>query len=373
MIPNYPESTRRAFARNVLENTLRMNRGENLMIETWSATLPWAESFELEARILGARPLLLVEDEATFWSAVENAPAAQVARVGSHEWAALKASDAHMFFWGPYDTVREQSLPDSVVAQIDAADHEWFRLVAKHGIRCARWDLGRTNEATAREYGVDVDAWRRELVDAALVDPHTLRRDGRRIAQGLRRGKEVRITHPNGTDLTLHLAGRSPRIDDGVIDADDLRTGNVVAVVPSGVTAVTVDEHYAEGSYVGDSTGVMFYRMEPTALPAGTWTFRRGRLVQYGFRTKAEAFERAYPRLGPGKDRPGLLSVGLNPKLSLSPLLFDQGRGTIALTIGRDAHQGGKTRTPHFTAYQLHHGATMTIDGETLVEAGDIR
>ena len=33
--------------------TLEMKRGENLLVETWSATLEWAESLVLEARILG--------------------------------------------------------------------------------------------------------------------------------------------------------------------------------------------------------------------------------------------------------------------------------------------------------------------------------
>ncbi|MGI0068486.1 MAG: hypothetical protein ACREB9_08820, partial [Thermoplasmata archaeon] len=287
-------------------------------------------------------------------------------------WAALKASDAHIYFYGPYDTAREQSLPAPSAAQIDAVDHEWFRIVEKHEIRCVRWELGRANETAARQYGVDVDAWRSELVDGALVDPHTLQREGRKIGQAFRRGREVRIAHPNGTDLTLRLARRIPRIDDGVIDAEDIRSGNVVSTVPAGVTLVTVEEAHAEGVFVGNFKGAMFLKAEPSPLPPGAWTFRHGRRVGYDYESKAELFERSYPKLGPGKDRPGLVSVGLNPKISVSPLWFDLHRGTVSITIGRNSHVGGKTRTPRFTAYQQLRGATMTIDGETVVDAGEI-
>src|SRR5579872_3744357 len=106
VLPSYPESTRRAFARNVLRNCLLLRRGENLLVETWSGTQSWAESLVLEARILGARPMLLMEDEATYWSCVEEAPASHLGHVGTHEWAALKACDAHVYLWGPYDTIR---------------------------------------------------------------------------------------------------------------------------------------------------------------------------------------------------------------------------------------------------------------------------
>src|SRR5580692_158828 len=145
MLPSYPEPQMRSLARNILRNTLRMKRGENLLIETWNATLPWASSMVVEARILGVRPMLVVEPEEAYWTSVAEAAPANVGQVGSHDWAALKAADAHMYFYGPMDTAREETLPDPVVGRISANDHEWFRLVEKNGVRSARWDLGRTS------------------------------------------------------------------------------------------------------------------------------------------------------------------------------------------------------------------------------------
>lgn len=372
MLPEYPEARRRALARNVLEHTLRLKRGEKLFIATWSGTLPWAASFVLEARRLGARPMVVLEDEESMWRSVAEDPASSFGRTGAHEFAALKASNAFVDLGGPLDTARELALPKSLNDRVEADNHEWFRLLQKNGVRTARWDIGRTSERWAKLYSVDLDGWRNELIEAASVDPRTLQKDGTRVAQAFRRGREVTITHPNGTDLKLRLAGRAPLVDDGIIDDADIKRGNIVQVVPSGVTSATVDETYAEGTLVGNNSGVMFARGVQTPLAPGSWTFRDGHLVRYSYAEGGEAFRRTFTKFGAGKDRPGLVSVGLNPGISAIPLLFDQQRGTVTLLVGRNSMMGGATRTPHFNAYASVRGATLRVDGTTVVDAGNL-
>jgi leucyl aminopeptidase (aminopeptidase T) len=374
VIPEYPESTRRAFARNVLRNSLLLRRGENLLVETWSGTQAWAESLLLEARILGARPLLVVEDEATYWKGVEEAPASHLGQVGSHEWAALKACDAHVYFWGPNDTIREEALPSSIRNRIMANDHEWFRLVQRSGIRSIRWDLGRSNEVWAHRYGVDLAKWQSELIEGATVDPRPMRRDGQHLAKKFRTGKSVRITHKNGTDLTLRLAGRRARVDDGVIDAADVRAGDVVQVVPSGVTVVTVDERFAEGTFVSEGPGGVAFSSESHGqipLRGGRWSFRSGKLTDYSFERGEAEFRRAYKAAGPGKERPGLISVGLNPSTTSIPLLFDQERGVLSLTVGRNSEMGGHNRGSRFVAYLPIRHADLAVDGTPVLRNGE--
>jgi leucyl aminopeptidase (aminopeptidase T) len=370
MLPSYPESVRRKLARNVLRTTLRLKRGESVTIESWSGTLPWAESFVLEARILGARPMLLLEDETTYWKSIAEAPTANLGQVGAHEFGALKETDAYVYLAGPMDTAREETRRPSLDRRIGATDHEWLRITQKFGVRAVRWDLGRTNAFRARRYGVNLARWRNELIEAATFDARILRRDGRRIARSLRHGSEVVVSHPNGTNLRLRLAGRTPFVDDGVVDEQDIRAGSFLTTVPSGVSMVTVDERCAEGSFIGNTPGVVFVHMRDTPLPPGAWTFRDGHLRDYSFDVGGEEFHRAFRRSGPGKDRPGLISVGLNPQISSIPLLFDQARGRICLGIGRNSFYGGATRRPHFVAYQSLRGGSVAIDGRLVVDAG---
>jgi len=370
MLPSYPESIRRKLARNLLRNALRLRRGEDLLIETWSATLPWATSLELEARLLGARPLLALTDEASYWRAVSEAPEAQLGWVGGHLWAALKASDAYVSFFGPMDIVREERQPPVVHRRIHSNVQEMMRVLQKYGIRTLRWDLGRTSEVWARRYGVDLRTWRRELIEATTVDPRSMRRAGLRIADRLRRGREARISHPNGTELTLRLAGRRPWVDDGMIDDEDIRTGHIAQVVPSGVVSVTPSETEAEGKLVSNTTGVLFTQERETPLGPGRWSFRRGGLAEFDAGIGGPILRQELRRLKVDRLPPGLLSVGLNPKISTIPLLFDQELGTITFEIGRNSHLGGKTRTPHLQAYFNLRGGTLEIDGEPVVDRG---
>jgi leucyl aminopeptidase (aminopeptidase T) len=372
VLPAYPESIRRKLARNVLSNALQIRRGANLLIETWSGTLPWAESLVLEARILGARPMVVLEDEGAFWKSLDQAPAVNVGRVGSHDWAALKASDAVVALLGPTNTEREHAYPPAVANRMGANDHEWFRLVQKYQIPSVVWYLGRTSEPAARRYGVNLRAWRKQLIEASTVDPQILRVAGLKLADRLSRGHALRVSHPNGTRLALRLLGRTPRVDDGMVDRADVRAGNMVTVLPSGVVAVAVDEAYAEGSLVSNAPGTMFLEEKETPLREGRWTFQGGRLTAYSLAGGGGEFRQRFSKLGAGKDRPGMLSVGLNPLISTIPRLFDQERGMITVMIGRNTEYGGRTRSPRFSAYLPLRGATLEIDGERSVDRGSL-
>ncbi|HTW55291.1 MAG TPA: hypothetical protein VMG36_02435 [Thermoplasmata archaeon] len=372
MLPSYPESVRRAFARNLLRNALRLKRGDDILIETWSGTFPWAVSLDLEARILGARPLLSVKDEPSYWQSVPSSPASQLGRLGGHELAALSASDAYVCLYGPEDTLREERLPRHAARRIESKNHEMMRVIQKQGIRCVRWDLGRTSEVWARRYGVDLRTWRNELIEAAMVDPRGMQRDGARIARRLQRGREVRITHPNGTDLALRLAHRRPKVDDGVMDEEDVKAGNVMMVVPSGVVSVTLDELHAEGRFVSNATGVLFTDSQEIPLAPGRWEFRQDALESFACARGGKQLRRALADLQNPQLRAGQLSVGLNPRISTIPLLFDQSRGTVTFEIGRNVHMGGRSRSPHLMAFLDLTGATLHVDGEKVVDLGKI-
>ena len=372
MLPTYPESRRRAFARNLLRNGLGLTRGENLLVETWSATLPWAISLTAEARTIGARPLLSVKDEPTYWRSVAEGATSQIGRVGDHEWAALRASDVYVYLYGPLDTVREESLPQAAVRRAESNNHELMRVLQKHGVRTARWDLGRTSELWAKRYGVGLHTWREELISASLIDPQAMRRAGRPIGQKLEAGHTATITHPNGTSLALRLARRRAKLDDGVIDADDLRSGNVIMVVPSGVASVTPAETYAEGSFVSNATGVLYARNRETPLSPGRWVFEDGGLVGYDRARAGKELGLALSELDNPRVPPGQLSVGLNPRISRIPLLFDQERGAITFEIGRNAPMGGRSRTPRLMAYLPLRGGSLEVDGEPLVRRGEL-
>ncbi len=369
-------ATMKTLAHSVLGKNLGVRRGENVTIETWNATLPWANAFVLEAARLGARPMLLFVDEPTYWQEVDDLPASALGRVGSHEWAALRETDAYVFFYGPNDVARESALPQAKFLALSAFEDEWFRIIEKAHVRSARIDLGRINASEARRFGLDEDDWRKEMIESILVDPDRMHREGSAVGRALQRGKLVRITHSNGTDLDLRLRGRRPRIHDGVIDARDVANGEVFEPLPPGWVAVAVDELHAEGDFVANvasataASGDDIGRMLPSR--GGHWTFRDGKLARFSYEAGGDEFAKAYQRVGRGKERPGALNIGLNPRITRIPLMEDQHRGRVTLSIGRNYFLDGVTRTPHFHAYLVLDGADVQVDGRVIVRAGEI-
>jgi len=368
----YQEAKSRDMAKLVLGRTLRLQAGETVTIETWDNTLPWANDFVLEARRLGATPLLLYNDEATYWKSLEVAGGPKLGAVGRHEWALLEKTNAYVHFYGPSNTVREHHLPSETLSQVHGWEDRWFEIANRAGVRMARMYLGRVGEASAKLFGVDADEWRRELIDATLVDPMVLHRNALKIADRLRKGKTLEIRHPNGTELHLGLRHRDPRIDSGILP---IRTNGAKRVsghpglldisIPAGVVIAAVDEASGDG---------VFQSNEPSSDSAagraegGRWEFRDGKLVKYSYTKGGDGFERSLRDAGPQLAIPAAVCIGLNPKIRQAPWMTDQALGNVTMCIGGNRYWGGETDGHGFHPFLILSEAEVRVDGRPIVK-----
>ena len=365
----YSESKSREMAKLVLTKTLRVQAGETVAIETWDNTLPWANDFVLEARKLGATPLLLYNDEATYWKSIDVAGPARVGEVGRHEWSLLEKTNAYVFFFGPADVVREARIPEPGRSQLTHWEDRWFEIANRGGIRLARLYLGRVGDASAKLFHVDPEAWRRELVDATLVDPVAMHRNAVRLADRLQKGKTLEIRHPNGTELKLSLRHRAPRIDSGILPIDSAprvpgHAGLLDINLPAGVVTVAVDEASGDGRFIAN---------EPSSTHTGdavggAWEFRNGRLTSYSYSSGGQEFERTYQAAGSELGTPAALSIGLNPKIVKAPWMRDQRLGNVTFCIGGNRYWGGETEGHGFHPFLILNEAEVRVDGRPVVQ-----
>jgi leucyl aminopeptidase (aminopeptidase T) len=338
------------------------------MIESWSESLPWAKPFVTEARRLGANPMLLYEDEEAFWNAIQGGLSAATGRVGGHEWAALDKTSAYVFFFGPHEWPRQSEMPSRKLSGVAAYNPEWYRRAAKAKVRGARMYLGRTSQLAADRWGLDLAAWREELMRASLVPPGELHRLGTRVGDRLRRGKVVKVQHPNGTALSFRLGKFPVQLDDALVDNSDLKVGNNMATIPGGVVGVAIDHTSAEGIVRGNHTTY------PDSGPvSGTeWKFVGGHLTDQSYGSGGEPIEQAYAKAPrSGRDRLGYFSIGLNREISHLPQMEDQELGAVLLQVGGNAFRGGKNASP-FGAWTVINGADVTVDDTPLLEGGRI-
>jgi leucyl aminopeptidase (aminopeptidase T) len=356
------------LAREVLTTRLRLKPGENVTIEAYPTALPWAAGFVREARRAGAKPLLHYEDETSYWAGVKDGKSNLIGSPGAHEWAALAKTDVYIYFWGPEDQGRVARLPDATSGKLFAFNSKWYDVAHRAGVRGVRMGIARVTEPNARHWGVPIDTWRRELINATILDPKQFVGDSEKVLKAFERGHSVRVRHRNGTDLSLALAGRKARAPLGWVTAASLRAPfGMMANVPDGSVYVAVDESTADGTVVSNRMIGMFG--EP--VRGGRWTFRRGKLVRQSYATGAPSVRTSYAGGGKGRDRPAMLEVGLDPSIRVAPNLEENERGAVSIGVGGNVGFGGTTRS-NFVAHLTVAGAELSIDGRAIVRGGRI-
>ncbi|HEV2318028.1 MAG TPA: hypothetical protein VGV89_10730 [Thermoplasmata archaeon] len=364
------ESAPVSLAHRLLGPVLSVRAGENVTIETWNHTLPYAGACVAEARERGARPLLLLEDEAAFWRGIDAA--ARTKRppaLGRHELAALAATDAYVYFSGPADRPRWRGVGESTRLALERENLDWHRTARRAGVRGVHCLLGDASDAQAAFWGVSATTWRGQLLRGTLeADLRQIGRDGRRARELLHRGKLLRLTAANGTDVTFRLRGHAPVLDDGVIGPDDRSVGRFLTDSPPGRIVVAVDESSAEGVAIGN---------RPSFLPwgradGGQWEFHRGRLVNVWFNDGHSEFEARFSAAPKGHDVASLFAIGLNGALpAATPQAEDQEAGAVTLGVGGSSGFGGSIRCP-FLAWLVVGEATVAVDGRPLVDRGKL-
>jgi aminopeptidase len=357
-----PTDSRSKLAQSILRNNLQLKPGENVTIEAWPHTLPWAVALAREVRRMKAFPVIHYEDENAYWDTVESGGAKLLGQKPGHEWAALAKTDVYIHMWGPGDRVRMNSLPAKQSNQLFEWNDSWYATAKKAGLRGARLELGRPYPNLAQAYGVDLDGWTEELVEATMVDPGSLARTAAPIVQALKSGKRIHITHANGTDLTLGLAGRDPVANTGRLSAADLkRPFRMLTTLPSGSVRVALDESIADGVIVGNRTN--YYDDRIATEPR--FEFANGRLIKATFGSGGDKFEADFKQAGKGRDQPGQLGIGLNPKLHNTPQVEDLEAGTVMVSVGANGFLGGKNKANLF-AWAVVAGADFEVDGKRL-------
>jgi len=356
------------LARTVLLSRLDLQPKEKVIIETYPASLPWANGFVREARRRGAHALIHYVDESSYWTAVAEGRAGLVGTLPDHEKSALAESDVYVYFWGPEDLRRRWALDEATEEKATAFNSKWYEVARKNGLRGARMGIARVTPDNARAFGVSYRTWLAEMYAASTRDIKPIVRQAARLRRILEKGGALHLRHSNGTDLHFALAERTMREGLGRVTSAEMKTAfGMMTSVPEAVVYISVDESTAEGTLVANRAT----RLGAVPREGGRWTLKDGRLTDYSYRTGGKQFRAAFEAAPAGRDRPALLEIGLDPNIRVSPLMEESELGAVSFGVGGNANYGGKTRVP-FLDWLTVGGAELTINGRTIVRSGRV-
>jgi hypothetical protein len=193
---------------------------------------------------------------------------------------------------------------------------------------------------------------------------------------GLLRGRTLRLTSPNGTDLRLAVPGDAWfHKNDGDMSAARARSARGARdremELPAGALRFIPDPASVDGRLV----------IRKTATPDGgvedaTIDFANGRGRVTGAKKGEEAIHKQWEAIGGDVDRIGEIVMGTNPILAAGGSAtelpyFGYGAGAVRVSLGDNWESGGPNRTPGNRNWWLFLGdATLEAGGRAVIREG---
>ncbi|HEX8737753.1 MAG TPA: aminopeptidase [Pyrinomonadaceae bacterium] len=222
----------------------------------------------------------------------------------------------------------------------------------------------------AKRFEMPLDAFARLFWEGVNIDYTNLQATGEKARTALA-GKELEITHPNGTNLKLNLDAKPAYISDGIISADDVAKGNLDVFLPAGEAAVIPAANSGDGKFVIEK---QFYQGKE--IRNLTFNFAGGKLTEMtGEGEGFAALKADYDTHGAGKELLAYVDIGINPNYTLAPstkLGNWVSAGMVSVGTGGNTWAGGTNTVSYGLGGQLA-GATVKIDGKTIVENGVLK
>jgi leucyl aminopeptidase (aminopeptidase T) len=191
------------------------------------------------------------------------------------------------------------------------------------------------------------------------ADYENIRAECERVLAQVEDAEEVRVTSPQGTDITFRPGDREWMMDTGIV-----HEAGEMSNLPAG--EVFVSPETAEGTYVVDGT------MMPHGLLADGQTLEfdveDGRVTRISDDDVREEIERAAEEVGDAAYNLAELGIGTNvavTELVGSVLLDEKAGGTVHVAIGDDHAIGGDVEAPIHLDGILRE-PTVSADGEVV-------
>jgi leucyl aminopeptidase (aminopeptidase T) len=313
-------------ASKILTESLHLNRGESITIETWNNGQALAQKLVIEARKIGAIPLVVFEDMDAYVQGAKTMDKENRGKMGKHEYAMLSGSDAYVFIPGPPLSSYYSGLSSEERVASVGYNSSWYEAAEKARLRGVRLSFGYTVKEMAKVLGKAPDKIIDHQLKAILgADFSSVSNTGKQLAQYLQDGATCAVSSANGSKLEFRLQG-DLEVEDGIVDEADISSGNNMTYLPPGLVSKTVDSSAASGRIRGFTAATPFGMIKD-----GTLEFESGKLTKW--ESKSKALDKAVQSIGEDSRKLTLFSIGLNPAAKLGYGIDRFVSGAVSLNV----------------------------------------
>jgi aminopeptidase len=367
-----PKTRLDALAAKLVNQCAGVREGELVGITGDPKDAEILEDLAVQVRKRGAHPLIMLTSDRLARRLYDDVPT-QFDRQ-SPEWDAKMAGllDAE-FVLESGDEAALAGVPAERVAAREKTFQPVFKKMRERNVRIIFLGNGfYPTLSRAKQFGLSEMELSKLFWDGVNTDYVQLQATGAKVKKVLSEGKQIHLTHANGTDLKASVEKRPVMVSDGVIDEAKRKQGGAACwtYLPAGEVYVSTAPGTAEGRVVVDR--VFFEGKEINDL---VMEVKGGKVVSLTAKTNGDHLAAAFKAAAEGKDCFGVIDVGINPNVhppANSKVLAATPAGMISVYVGNDTWAGGDDNTP-FSLTGYLPGATLTVDDKVIVEKGELK
>jgi leucyl aminopeptidase (aminopeptidase T) len=349
--------------------------GQLVTIHGGPQMVPAMEAFAMEVHKSGATPLLILESPRVVHSYFTQVPDEYLGRT-SQRWQDFQADGIDVEFHLPVFDNFQQAMSDvpgerqgKVFAAFSSAQ---TRLTERQNRNLSR-RLNVSSPPTAidaEQARLDSATYGRMYDEGLRSDYRRIAEQGRRIQQALQGARRVRITTPQGTDLSFSVGSRPVILDAGIASPG---TRGILAARTAQLPGGAIRLAPIESSVAGKIRAPSDQCDKPVKDEA--IDVRAGMPESVRAVSDEECVKAAVERAG----RFGWVEIGLNPALrvsdpnvNLAGSLLDLGAGAVSVNFGTNQELGGDNKMSRGGWYIVLPRATVEADGKVIVRDGEL-
>jgi leucyl aminopeptidase (aminopeptidase T) len=361
----------KALAAKIVNQSAGVKEGEIVLISGAVRDMDLLENIVTEVQKVGGDPLLSLSSEKVAKRSYTDVPEKYDSQEPKLGMALAKTVNVTINVDGGETENLLADIPPARLAARAKAGSPVAAEFMKNKVRAVNIgnDLYPT-EWRAKRFDMPLDAFAKLFWEGVNIDYTSLQATGEK-ARAAMAGKEIEITHPNGTSLKANLESKPAYISDGIISADDIANGNTQVFLPAGEAAVITAPGSGTGKFVIEKDYFQGKEMHNVVL-----NFENGKLTSMtGEGDGFAAMKASYDAFGDGKDQLSYVDIGINPNYTLAPT-SKYGNwvsaGMVSLGTGNNMWAGGTNNSTGAAGGHLA-GCTVKIDGKVIVENGALK
>jgi leucyl aminopeptidase (aminopeptidase T) len=370
----YPQPTGKELemlAEKLVTTCVDIKEGESVLIIGSVRDLELLENIAVEVRKVGAFPMISIgSDRISLRSFTEVPPKYDSQRPELE----LKLADIFNAIIqveiGDYSGLLAD-IPAERIAKRTKAYEEVNNLYRNRKVRSVYLGNGLYPiEELANRFKISKNNLTNIFWNGVNVDFNEIKTTGEVVKEILKNGKQIHVTTPAGTDLTVNIEGRPIGISDGIVTKDEIEDGNLDVWLPAGEIYMPVNPGIGNGTLILKKH---FY--EGKAIEDLTITFQSGKVTSITAKSGLDRMKSRYDAAGEGKDKLAYVDFGINPNVTIpegSEMITWVSSGMVSVGIGGNLWAGGENSVGYAHNFFIA-DATVTVDGKVIIENGDLK